>query len=73
MTLPYERVNAVTRTRDFLLELCEPGKQFTKKELRQRIRGLLRHYPNEFDIDQISECKNCSNILGKQNGVAGRI
>jgi hypothetical protein len=36
--------------RDFLIEICDPGPQLTKKELRMRVRGILKHYPADFDV-----------------------
>ena len=66
MTLPRERTNSIINVRNFLLKLCEPKVKLTKKELRHEVRYLLKHYPSEFDLDRISECDKCSDILGKK-------
>jgi hypothetical protein len=55
MTLPYERTNAVLRTRDFLLNLCDPKvTPRIPKSIRGQARSLLKHYPSRFDISEIS-------------------
>jgi len=51
MTLPDERYRAVRMTRLFLQDLLTPGKiPRVPKEVRQQARGLLRHYPSDFDM-----------------------
>jgi len=56
MTLPYERTNAVNRTREFLYDLLDPKKTpRIPKEIRQRARSLLKHYPTEYDMDRASD------------------
>ncbi len=55
MTLPYERTNAVNWTREFLYDLLDPKKTpRIPKEIRQRARSLLKHYPTEYDMDRAS-------------------
>lgn len=56
MTLPYERKNAVTRTEDFLLKLCDP-KQTPRvpADIRREARGLLKHYPTSYYLEQAAE------------------
>lgn len=51
MTLPDERFRAITQTRKFLYELCDPAKTpGIPKIIRQQAQALLRHYPNDFDM-----------------------
>jgi len=58
MTLPDERYRAVLYAEEFLRALADPS--ITKrvpKELRQRARGILRHYPSQWDLDSVArEC-----------------
>jgi len=52
MTLPDERYRAVIQTRRFLLDLTNP--QHTPrlpKLIRQTAAAMLRHYPNEWDMN----------------------
>lgn len=44
MSLRYEQYNALKLTEQFLLDLCKPG-TWTKKELIDRARSCLRHFP----------------------------
>lgn len=56
MTLPDERYRAVLYAEQFLRALSDPS--ITKrvpKELRQRARGILRHYPNTWDMQRAAE------------------
>ena len=56
MTLPDERYRAVLYAEEFLRALADSN--ITKrvpKELRQRARGILRHYPNTWDMQQAAE------------------
>ena len=56
MTLPDERYRAVRFTEQFLIELCNPKKTpKIPKELRERALLLLRHYPNEIDMELACE------------------
>jgi len=53
MTLPYERKNAVLRTQRFLLDLSNPRiTPRVPKEIREIARGLLKHYPSEFWMEE---------------------
>ena len=52
MTMPDERYRAVLYAEEFLRAIADPN--ITKripKEIRQRARGILRHYPNAWDLD----------------------
>lgn len=56
MTLPDERYRAVLYAEEFLRALTDPT--ITKripKEIRQRARGILRHYPNVWEMNMVSE------------------
>ena len=55
MTMPDERYRAVLYAEEFLRAIADPS--ITKrvpKELRQRARGILRHYPSQWDLDTVS-------------------
>lgn len=49
MTVPYERTQAVLRTRDLLEELSA-GEQIDTDTLRRRASSLLKHFPEPIDI-----------------------
>ena len=55
MTVPRERTNAVMSTAQFLLQLTDP-KQTPRvpKDVRERARHLLRHYPTQYEMEIIS-------------------
>ncbi len=56
MTLPDERFRAVVRTREFLLNLCNP--QHTPrvpKIIREEAKWCLRHYPDYYDMNKVSQ------------------
>ena len=56
MTMPDERYRAVLRAEEFLRALADPS--ITKripKEIRQRARGILRHYPSVWEMDIASQ------------------
>lgn len=56
MTLPDERFRAVIQAQELLIAISDPA--LTKrvpKEIRQRARGALRHYPNFWDMQQAAE------------------
>ena len=52
MTLPDERYRAVTHAGRFLVRLA--GGEFPRvpKAVRDEARALLRHYPNQYDMDR---------------------
>lgn len=55
MTLPDERFRAVLRTREFLLNLCNPEHTpRIPKIIREEARWCLRHYPNHYDMAEAS-------------------
>jgi hypothetical protein len=52
MTLPFEEKRAINYTRQFLYDLLVPSKTpRVPKEIRDRARSLLRHYPAEYRVD----------------------
>jgi hypothetical protein len=55
MTLPDERYRAVRETRRFLQSLVSaaatPG---IPKIIRNQALGMLRHYPSDWDLDQLA-------------------
>ena len=54
MTLPFEEKRAVNYTREFLYDLLIPSKTpRVPKEIRDRARSLLRHYPGEYRVEEI--------------------
>lgn len=54
MTMPEERFRAIDSTYAFLLELAS-GKFEASEEVRDVARYLLRHYPNSFDLQCLSD------------------
>ena len=64
MTLPTERYRALKQGTKLLEELCDPGKTPRVPSLiRDIARSILRHFPHDFDIDQIAE--TCPELLDK--------
>jgi hypothetical protein len=56
MTLPDERYRALKQSKKLLEELCDPGKTPRVPSIvRDRARGILRHYPNDYDLERIAE------------------
>lgn len=54
MTLPFEEKRSINYTRQFLYDLLIPSKTpRVPKEIRDRARSLLRHYPADYRVDQI--------------------
>ena len=56
MTMPDERFRAVLYAEEFLRALSNPS--ITKrvpKEIRQRARGILRHYPSTWDMQRAAD------------------
>lgn len=66
MTLPFERARAVFQTRQFLIDVAYNKKRIPK-EVKELAKSCLRHFPNEFDLKQISEkCPEVINFDTKQ-------
>ncbi len=56
MTLPDERYRAVQNTRRFLQDLMDPKKTpKIPRTIREQAYAMLRHYPNDYDLDRLSE------------------
>ena len=56
MTLPYERKNAVNRTRDFLKDLLDPkATPRIPKYIREQAYRCLKHYPLPFEMEEAAE------------------
>ena len=51
MTLPDERYRAIQQTQRFLLRLLSTPR--VPRAVRDEARGLLRHYPGEYDLQQL--------------------
>jgi hypothetical protein len=70
MTLPYERLRAVNKTREFLFDILIPSKTpRIPKEIRQRARSLLKHYPFESELEMVCDVNNlgehCQPVFSK--------
>ena len=64
MTLPDERFRALKQGKKLLEELCDPGKTPRVPSIvRDRARGALRHYPNDYELDRIAD--NSPELLDK--------
>lgn len=64
MTLPDERYRAIKQGKKLLEELCDPGKTPRVPSIvRDRARGALRHYPNDYELDIMAE--QCPDLLDK--------
>lgn len=56
MTLPDERYRAVMFARNFLYDLCDSKKTpGVPKAVRDQARSVLRHYPDEWNMQQAAE------------------
>lgn len=66
MTLPNERRNAVTNVERFLLDLSNPRiTPRIPKEVRDRARSLLKHYPTTYDMQVAKE--KAPDVFGEWN------
>jgi len=64
MTKADERYRALKQGKKLLEELCDPGKTpRVPSIIRDRARGILRHYPGDHDIDRLAE--NSPELLEK--------
>ena len=58
MTLPDERYRAVQMAQQLCLDMLDPKKTpRLSKELRQRARGVLRHFPEEYYMSMLAESR----------------
>lgn len=54
MSLPCEQSRSLARTRQFLLDLCVPGKiKRIPREVRHIARCLVKHYPCSWDLPRV--------------------
>ena len=66
MTLPVERKNAVLRTEQFLLDLCNPKvTPRVPKDIRRQAHHCLRHYPSKYYMELASE--QAPTVFGEWN------
>jgi len=62
MTTPEEMFNSLMSARMFMVALLDPAiTPKVPKEVRQRSRDRLKHFPSEFEINQLREMFNNSN------------
>jgi hypothetical protein len=72
MTLPDERYRALKAGKKLLEELCDPGKTPRVPSIvRDRARGALRHYPNDYEFEQMAE--HSPNLLNKTPWTVSRL
>ena len=58
MTLPDERYRAIMYAKSFLQDLLDPKKTpRVPKEIRRRALGVLRHFPDEYYLSMLAECR----------------
>jgi hypothetical protein len=56
MTLPDERYRAVLAAERLLKDLCDRSKTpRVPRDIRDRARSVLRHYPGEYDMERCIE------------------
>jgi len=56
VTLPYERMNALRSAEQLLCDLLDPkATPRVPREIRQRARSVLRHFPLGSQLDMLSE------------------
>lgn len=54
MAVPYEKHRALKKNKEFLEELCDPGKTpRVPSTVRNKARELLRQFPLETDAEQL--------------------
>jgi hypothetical protein len=62
MTLPDERYRAIQQTQRFLLRLLSTPR--VPKAVKDEARGLLRHYPTDWDLQQLESA--APNVVQQQ-------
>lgn len=64
MTLPVERTKTLLNVKHFLYDLIDPKKTpRVPSKVRRAARSLLKHYPSDWDIDQLY--KKLPKVFGK--------
>lgn len=72
MTLPDERYRAVIYTRKFLMDLLDArATPRIPKELRERARSCLRHYPSDWDLQRAADA--CPEVFQEQMEAVTRL
>lgn len=65
MSLPYEKTNSISDTREFLRALLDPKKTpKVPKTIRKWASSCLRHYPHGYEMEKVS--KKCPEVFGKR-------
>lgn len=54
MTMNYERRNAVNRAGEFLFDIVRKEIEVSE-EVWQKARSILKHFPNEYDLERAAE------------------
>lgn len=60
MTIPSERARSIIQTRQFLIDIAYNTKRIPK-EVKELAKSCLRHYPMEYDVQELSS--RCPDIL----------
>ena len=55
MTLPDERYRAIVQTQKLLEDILWGKYKRVPNEIKERVRGCLRHYPSVWDMNAASE------------------
>lgn len=72
MTLPDERYRSLKAGKKLLEELCDPGKTPRVPSIvRDRARQALRHFPLDYDIEQMVQ--KCPELLDKEFKIGEQI
>lgn len=66
MSTAEDRYRAIKQSRKMLEDLCDPGKTPRVPSIvRDRARSILKHFPNDFDLDSLAE--NSPELLEKKS------
>jgi hypothetical protein len=58
MTLPDERYRAIQYAEKLCVDLLDPKKTpRVPKEIRKRALGVLRHFPDEYYLSMLADCR----------------
>lgn len=56
MTLPFERMNSLKNTRDFLRSLLDPkATPKVPKDIRKQAYSCLKHFPPDYILEDVAE------------------
>jgi hypothetical protein len=70
MTMPDERSRAILQAREFLVRLAHGGVRSVPSHVRNEALRLLRHFPNENDVEILA--RRCPEWLGLPESPAER-